>query len=80
MASISITVGSWTGSVTGTDVKAQEVLTYFLRETGGPVDGTNQEKIDWVAHRLREYIVMTALVRKLHDAEQEARNVTTLEF
>lgn len=73
MANISISVGAVTGTVAGvSDLKAQVALGYYLAAKGGPIEGTNQEKLTWIAEDLRNYVVQVALDRQRQEALQSA--------
>ncbi len=73
MAEITITVGSLTANISGNDSKARELLPYFVEATGGPTAGTNQEKLDWIANRLRHYLVEVVHGEKRRLAVEIAR-------
>lgn len=47
MASLTVTVGNVSASVTGTDANAAALISDYIEASGGPVTGTNEEKLTW---------------------------------
>ena len=60
MAELSISVGNLSSSVTASNAKAQAVLTAYMGAFYGPLDGTPQEQLDWIAGKLAAHIVEVA--------------------
>lgn len=56
MATLTLTVGSITATKTATNAKANEILSLFIESQGGPMDGTSQEKLDFVLNELANYL------------------------
>ena len=59
MASLTLAVGNLSVTYTVADAQAVIALTRYIRVYGGPLDGTNPEKLEWV---------MADLVRHIADA------------
>jgi hypothetical protein len=57
MATLTLTIGSLTSTLTTTNAKAQALLSEFVTATGGPTEGTAQQQADHVVAQLRKYIV-----------------------
>lgn len=72
MASISVTVGPRTATETGNDAKMTSLGLLFLAATGGPVEGTAQEQVAWIAHQLRLHFIEVALGERRRQAFDEA--------
>lgn len=56
MASITITVGPLTATKTAGDAAAQAILNDYIVAYNGPVNGTNQQKLDWIVTDLVRHI------------------------
>lgn len=57
MAAITVTISTVTGSTpTVNNTKATAIVADFIAANNGPVNGTNQEKLDWVAIELAKYM------------------------
>lgn len=56
MASITITVGPITATKTAGDAAAQAILADYIAAYNGPVNGTNQQKLDWIVTDLVRHI------------------------
>lgn len=56
MASLTISVGAITASVSANNAKAAEALDLFIANQNGPVEGTDQEKAQFVVDEWRKYI------------------------
>jgi hypothetical protein len=78
MATLTLTIGALTSTVTTTNTKAQILLTEFVSATGGPVEGTAQQQADHVMSQLKKYLVDRAkegkrnTLRVASDAANEA--------
>ncbi len=73
MAFIRVGVAAVTGEATGSDAAAQEVLNHYIAAKGGPVNGTNKQKLDWIAASLKKIVVDTATDYRRNQAADEAR-------
>lgn len=56
MASITITVGQVTATKNAGDAAAANILADYVAAYGGPVNGTNQQKLDWIVTDLVRHI------------------------
>jgi hypothetical protein len=57
MAAITVSVATVTGSTPViNNTKASAIIADFIAANNGPVNGTNQEKLDWVAIELAKYM------------------------
>lgn len=78
MASLTLTVGQLTSTLTTTNAKAQALLSEFVAATDGPTEGTAQEQVDHVMKMLKQYLVDKAkdqrrnALRVAADAAHEA--------
>ena len=78
MASLTLTVGQLTSTLSTTNAKAQALLTEFVAATSGPTEGTAQEQADHVMKMLKQYLVDKAkdqrrnALRVAADAAHEA--------
>lgn len=60
MAAITVTVGALSGTKSASNAKAQVIMQAFVEEMNGPVNGTDQAKLDFIAARLVAYLEDTA--------------------
>ena len=60
MASLTLSVGPVTATKEADNTKAAEILELFVDATGGPSDGTNQEKAQHIVDVLAEWMVTKA--------------------
>ena len=75
MAAITITVGPLTATRSAGDVAAQAILNDYITAYSGPVNGTNQQKLDWIVGDLVRHIRETAngaSVKVARDAAEAA--------
>lgn len=81
MASLTVTVGPVSGSVSADNGKASELLNLYIAARNGPVAGTNAEKLQFVAQSLVAYLRDVArnehIRQELAAAEQTAINAVT---
>lgn len=73
MATLTITVGALTSTVNANNTKAAQILTLFVQEMNGPVNGTDQEKLDFVRDRIVAYLNDAARNRQRTNRALEAQ-------
>ena len=79
MASLTLTVGTFTSSITATDINATRVLGAFLRSSTRNDDlasMTDQQKLDLVLKLIMQRLVSAATIKERQEA-QAASNVPT---
>jgi hypothetical protein len=79
MASISISVGPVTSTSNVTNTKASEVFELVIAELGGPVSGTNQEKLDFVNAKVVQYLLSIARQARFVQRVREAEALAVVE-
>jgi D-serine deaminase-like pyridoxal phosphate-dependent protein len=55
MATLTATVGAVTSTVTTTNANALAIIGDYVIANNGPVNGTNQEKLDWYVRELAKH-------------------------
>lgn len=73
MATLSPTVGPVTATRTVATATAMTSIGNYLLAYGGPVTGTNQEKVDWLLDHLVAHIREVSIGYKRRMAEQAAK-------
>lgn len=61
MANFTLTVGSLSTTNTVDTTKAMAIIGNYITAYDGPVNGTNQQKIDWLLDHLQGHIRETAI-------------------
>lgn len=56
MGKLLIDIGVLTATKQITNAKAKLIVDGFVAAQGGPVNGTDQEKMDWFIERVSEYV------------------------
>lgn len=56
MGKLLIDVGQLTSSKQIANAKAVVIVNGFVEAQGGPIDGTQQEKLDWFIDRVAEHV------------------------
>jgi hypothetical protein len=69
MAELRLTIGPKVATVTASDQNAQDVLSEYLVVKGGPVGGTDQEKMDWLVADLVSYLKDVASTKRRRSAD-----------
>ncbi len=77
MATLSLTVGPVTATRTVTTATAMTSIGNYLLAYGGPVAGTNQEKLDWYFDHLIAHTREVSIGYKRRMAEQAAKEAQT---
>lgn len=77
MASITITVGPVTATKTAGDAAAQAILADYIAAYSGPVNGTNQQKLDWIVTDLVRHIREVANGASIKAAKDAAEATAT---
>jgi hypothetical protein len=65
MASLTLSAGATTSTFNANNAKVAELTDLFIAEMNGPVNGTNQEKADFVVAELVSYVREVARRRKI---------------
>lgn len=74
MAAITVSISTVTGSTTVVNnAKATAITAKFIMANNGPVNGTNQEKLDWVAIELAKYMVAVANAHEIGERVEAER-------
>ena len=73
MASLTIKVGQKSGVATADNAGAKDALLLYLQAYEGPVNGTDQEQLDWIADHLRRHINDVAEAEENRQEEAAAR-------
>lgn len=60
MANVTITVGALSSQRTADNTKASNIFNLVIAAQGGPVNGTNQEKLDWITGYITRHFVEVA--------------------
>ncbi len=56
MANLTVTVGTLSATTPNiNNTKAQEIINDYIAANNGPVNGTNQEKLDWYVRELAKH-------------------------
>lgn len=79
MATLTLAVSTLTSSVTASDAKAAEVLSLVVQHFNGPVDGTNQEKLDFVVEQIVAWLNHTAQDQHVTNSMNDARETALTE-
>lgn len=73
MATITVTVGPVTATVSASNANALALISDYLEASGGPTNGTNQEKLDfWLRAVVRSTRLFANDFRRQKLAEQAA--------
>lgn len=69
MGQITITIGPVTATKPFNDAQGATIINAYIAQKGGPVDGSNQEKLDWY---LNHIALHTLAVYQSFDGAQAA--------
>jgi uncharacterized tellurite resistance protein B-like protein len=73
MASLTLTVGALTSTVTSGDAMATELLDLYAQALGVPANLTNQQRLNFVRDALVAHIRNTARQRRIYNEERPAQ-------
>lgn len=73
MADITINIGPLTSTRSAPNAKAAEVFRLVVEHYGGPVNGTDQEKLDFVMDAIVRWLSNSAKERHVVAAKEAAR-------
>lgn len=81
MAVITVSVSTVTGTTpTVNNTKASAIAAKFIAANNGPINGTNQEKLDWVAIELGKYMVAVANAHEIGERVETEREAAKAEL
>jgi cation transport regulator ChaC len=81
LASITVSISTVTGSTpVVNNTKATTITAKFIAANNGPVNGTNQEKLDWVAIELAKYMVAVANAHEIGERVETEREAAKAEL
>lgn len=72
MGSLTVTIGAVNASLNFTNAKGAAIINGFIAAQGGPVGGTDQERLDWFVAQLGVYVRDRHRRKKLEAATEAA--------
>lgn len=72
MGQLTVTVGPVTGTKTFNDTTGTVILDDYIAAYDGPVDGTNQQKLDWIVNHLANHVKAVHVGYKRRTASEQA--------
>jgi hypothetical protein len=73
MASLTLSIGNFSSSITGNDARVGEIVRNYAVSAGAPADSTYQEFLDFAVQSLVTYVQNSARMHYVRAAAGEAQ-------